>query len=275
MLQYTEGDVRVDGINIHYYRTGGDKPPFVLLHGATDNGLCWTPVAGMLAGDYDVIMVDAQGHGKSDRLNPDFSFSNHASQVVGLLEELNVKKPVIMGHSMGAGTTVNIAVNYPDIPKAIILEDPAWRAPETPGTGPTEEEKKVREGFAKMLESYGNLSLEEIIEQGRQDNPRWSDEELKPWAESKQQFDPSLFQRLRLDSPTYEELVPRIQCPMLLITADGGIVPPGIAERAAALWKSDKPFRRVRINGAGHNIRREQYEEFKRNMTQFLGALAG
>ena len=38
-MNYTEGDVTVNGVNIHYYRTGGGKPPFVLLHGATDNGL--------------------------------------------------------------------------------------------------------------------------------------------------------------------------------------------------------------------------------------------
>lgn len=59
MLQYSEGDVNINGIKIHYYRTSGNKPPFILLHGATDNGLCWTPVAEYLAGQYDVIMVDA------------------------------------------------------------------------------------------------------------------------------------------------------------------------------------------------------------------------
>ncbi|MCJ7605981.1 MAG: alpha/beta hydrolase [Dehalococcoidales bacterium] len=275
MLQYQEGDVRVEGINIHYYRTGSDKPPFVLLHGATDNGLCWTPVAGMLAEDYDVIMVDAQGHGKSDRVDPRFNSNSLASQVVGLLKELGIKKPVIMGHSMGAGTTVNIAVNYPDVPRAIILEDPVWRPPEVLNAEPSAEEKRIQEGFARLVENQGKLNVAEIIEQGRKDNPRWSEEELKPWAEAKKQFDPSLLKRVRPDSRPYEGLVPKIQCPTLLITAENGIVPPGVPERAAALWKSDKPFKWVRIDGAGHNIRREQYEEFKRNMTQFLGALAG
>jgi N-formylmaleamate deformylase len=57
MLNYTEDDVKVGGIKIHYYRTAGRKQPFVLLHGATDNGLCWTPVAEILTAKYDVIMV--------------------------------------------------------------------------------------------------------------------------------------------------------------------------------------------------------------------------
>ena len=85
MLKYTEGDITIDGITIHYYRTGGDKPPFVLLHGATDNGLCWTPVAEKLAEDYDVIKIDAQGHGKSARLGENFQHADHAKQAAGLL----------------------------------------------------------------------------------------------------------------------------------------------------------------------------------------------
>lgn len=60
---YTEGDTMINGVKIHYYRTGGNKPPFVLLHGATDNGLCRTPVAEKLADKYDVIMPDALATG--------------------------------------------------------------------------------------------------------------------------------------------------------------------------------------------------------------------
>ena len=40
---WTSGDVKANGITLHYYRTGnGTLPPVVLSHGYTDNGLCWT-----------------------------------------------------------------------------------------------------------------------------------------------------------------------------------------------------------------------------------------
>ena len=55
----------VNGLKLHYTRTGGAKPPVVLAHGFSDDGLCWTPVAEALAADYDVVMVDARGHGRS------------------------------------------------------------------------------------------------------------------------------------------------------------------------------------------------------------------
>ena len=74
-MEYQEGNVTIDGIKIHYYRSGGKKPPMVLLHGATDDGLCWGRTAQELAERYDVIMPDAQGHGLSDRLGAGFFFS--------------------------------------------------------------------------------------------------------------------------------------------------------------------------------------------------------
>jgi hypothetical protein len=78
-----EGNVIIDGITIHYYRSGGKKPPILLLHGATDDGLRWGRTSQKLADRYDVIMPDAQGHELSDRLGPDFSFKNHTKQAAG------------------------------------------------------------------------------------------------------------------------------------------------------------------------------------------------
>jgi N-formylmaleamate deformylase len=272
MLKYTEGDLIVNGVNIHYYRTGGKKPPFVLLHGATDNGLCWLPVAEWLAAKYDVIMPDAQGHGKSDRLSPGFKSSDHAGQIAGLINQLKINKPIIMGHSMGAGTTVNISVNYPDLPGAIILEDPGWREPVDPSKE-TPEMKKQREGMVKAMSNFGKMSKAQLLTEGRKSNPKWSEAELLPWVEAKTQFDTNLFKYMSFDGPTYKELVPKMNCPALLIIAESGIVPVETARAAEKLWKSKYPFKWIQIMGAGHNIRREQFEQFKEAVGKFLETL--
>ena len=271
-MNYVEGDVTVKGVKIHYYRTGGNKPVLVLLHGATDNALCWTPIAEQLAPEYDIIMVDAQGHGKSDRFGPDFTFTDHAAQVVDLVRQLGVTKPVIMGHSMGAGTTVNIGALYPDVPRAIVLEDPGWRLP-APGGGQTEEERKMHEGVREQMASYAGQTEAEILERGRREHPIWSEEERAPWAKSKTQFDLALFERLKMDMTTFEELVPKIDVPALLITASEGIVSEEAAARASALWRSKQPFKYVRIQGAGHNIRREQPAAYMKALREFLNSV--
>jgi N-formylmaleamate deformylase len=271
MLKYNEGDASINGVKIHFYRTGGQKPPFVLLHGATDNGLCWSPVAEWLAPEYDVIMPDAQGHGKSSRLTPEFKFIDHTEQIAGLIRQLKINKPIIMGHSMGAGTTVNIAVNFPDLPKAIILEDPAWRAPDNTSESPAM--KKQREEMMKTMAGYSKMSVEEALAFGHKTNPKWSEAELKPWSVAKTQFDPNLFKNMTLDGPTYKELVPKINCLALLIIAESGIVNSETAKDAQKLWKSKYSFEWVQIMGAGHNIRREQFDKFKDAVGKFLNSI--
>jgi N-formylmaleamate deformylase len=273
MLKYTDGYMKLDDVRIHYYRTGGNKPPFMLLHGASDNGLCWTPVAELLAERYDVIMPDAQGHGLSARLSKDFTFKSHTEHVAGLALGLGLKKPIIMGHSMGAGTAVSVAVEYPSLPKAIILEDPAWMTPESAAARNSPEETKRRESFMKAMAGDGKRTLEELIAEGRAANPRWSEAELVPWAKAKLEFDPALFSMMAINPRSYEEMVPEISCPTLLIIADGGLVTAEVAKNAAKLWKSKQPFKWVQIKGAGHNIRREQFGEFQKALFGFLATL--
>ena len=79
MKNWSDGDIRVNGIRVHYNRTGGDKPPVILNHGAMDDGLCWTRVARALEGKYDVIMFDARGHGLSDSGQGDYSSNSRAA----------------------------------------------------------------------------------------------------------------------------------------------------------------------------------------------------
>jgi N-formylmaleamate deformylase len=272
IMEYQEGSVRINGINIHYYRSGGKKPPMVLLHGATDDALCWGRTAQELAEQYDVILVDAQGHGLSDRLGADFTFENHSKQVSGLIRELGLIKPIIMGHSMGGAITCNVAMEYPDLPKAIILEDPPWGIfPPKPENA--EESRKNHEEIRAYQTEIAGMQMEEIKARCRRDNPTWAEDEVIAWANARKLWDKTLFDKVGLDILPYEEIVAGIQCPTLLIISEKGIVSKETAESAAGLWKSKAPFKWVNIEGAGHSIRREQYAAFKRALFDWLDML--
>ena len=266
MLTYRERDFKAGKATIHYYRTGGDKPHFIMLHGATDNGLCWSRVAAALASDYDIIMPDAQGHGLSDRIDPS-SPGNSGDQIAALVEGLSLGSPIIMGHSMGAGTAADVASRYPSLPRALILEDPGWGV--VPGAVPSDAERP-RDDFRARSEALRQRNLNDILEESRKTDPGWSEQDRVPWAVAKKQFDFGMLSRRPGGGRSYTEIVPLIDCPTLLISAEKGIVSPEVAENAARLWKSKKPFRSVRIMGAGHNIRREKFEEFLAAVTDFL-----
>jgi pimeloyl-ACP methyl ester carboxylesterase len=142
------GDVIANGIKIHYYRTGGDKPPFVLAHGFSDSGLCWTRVARVLAESYDLIMADARGHGLSDAPEGGYTSQEHAADLAGLIEALGLDRPTLMGHSMGASTVAATAVCYPELAACAVLEDPPWFAEDSPRfrerAGLTPEERQAQ-----------------------------------------------------------------------------------------------------------------------------------
>jgi len=272
MLKYNEGYLTAKGIKLHYYRTGGNKPPIMLLHGATDNGLCWARIAEVLAAQYDVIMLDAQGHGLSDKLDPAFSYESHVNQVAALAAELGLKKPVIMGHSMGADTAAGVAVAYPTLPRAIVLEDPPWAPPgPPPSTKPSPDDDGFK--FAERLIGFTKMSLEDIIKDGKKMDPSWIDEDRLAWAKAKQQFDASLFERMVINPRSYDEQVVGIKCPTLLIIAEQGIVSQDTAQNAAKLWKSQQPFKWVQIKGATHNIRRDNFNDYRDAVLSFLNAL--
>ena len=113
MASWKKGTCEVNGIDVHYLRTGGDKPPIVLLHGLMLNGACWTPLARALEEDYDVVMPDARGHGNSSVPDHGYRYDDLTADVTGLIEALGLAAPVLLGHSMGGMTAAVVANQNP------------------------------------------------------------------------------------------------------------------------------------------------------------------
>jgi pimeloyl-ACP methyl ester carboxylesterase len=260
--------VTANGIKLHYHRTGGDRPPVVLSHGITDNGRCWTQLAQDLENEYDVIMVDARGHGLSDAPQAVYTYQDMAADLAGLITALDLERPVLIGHSMGAATTVTAASHYPDLMRGVILEDPPWRRDQAQAS--EEERSTMRQGWQAQVEARKALSREQIIAQCRADNPRWGETEYGPWAESKLQLSLNVFQLMSNPPTPWQELVGRISCPILLISGDperGAIITPEIAQEAMNTWQTGQV---VHIPDAGHCIRRDQPDLYTVVVREFL-----
>src|SRR5205085_6533416 len=110
---WNEGDVFTNNIRQHYYRTGGEKPPLLLLHGFNEYGLTWLRVAKELERNYDIIMLDARGHGHSDGITSEFSTSLLVEDVASTIRELTLGRPRIIGLSQGGTTVLHLAAIYP------------------------------------------------------------------------------------------------------------------------------------------------------------------
>ena len=273
MAEWQEGYVESNGIRLHYTRTGGDdKVPVVLAHGITDNGLCWSRFARELEDYCDFIMVDARGHGLSDKPESGYGPRDHAADLAGLIQALGLNKPLVIGHSMGAATASVLTAEYPGLVEAAVLEDPPWYWP----LSPEEDAAKQRQNYELMrarIEERRALPAEELWKQGLVANPTWAPEEFDAWVLAKQQVVPQVAEFVLLNDRTWPQQVAAYSVPVVLIYGEperGGLVSPAIAAEAKGINDLVLPRQ---IPGAGHNIRREQLVEFRASVREFLAYL--
>jgi N-formylmaleamate deformylase len=269
MAAWDTVDTVVNGVRLHVTRTGGNKPPVVLAHGFSDAGLCWTPVAQALEAEYDLVMVDARGHGRSDAPETGYTLVQMAHDLQGVIAGLGLRRPAVMGHSMGGGTTLALAGLYPELPGAIILEDAAaLEASDFP-----HRQEGVEHPIQARLARFRTKTRDELLAEQRASSG-WPEAELEPWADAKQQFNQRAAQFDPTTGVNWPELLPRITCPALLITADldlGGMVRP---EHVARLQQHMPQLQVAHVPGAGHSVRREQFERFMAAVRPFLATWA-
>ena len=270
MFTWSSGIVTVNGEAFHYLRSslpeGGlsarPRRPLVLCHGHLDNGGCMTPVAKVWAEDYDVILPDNRGHGRSPRVTAETQLDNVADHA-GLLKGLGLKGVCLGGHSMGAATAAGVAAAYPELVSAVIVEDPPWWPPTPEPAGPP------NEAWMQRTLRLQDMSRERRIEVEHADHPTWSQEELEAWADSKAEYDYT-FIRIIGSWDGWMETVKKLRRPGLLLTGDnalGSIVAPAEAELVSQLWPQGRV---VHVPGAGHNIRRDQPAAYLAAVSAFL-----
>jgi N-formylmaleamate deformylase len=264
MNDWSDTDITVPHGTLHVYRRGAGRP-LVLAHGATDNGRCWSRAADALADSFELIAYDARGHGRSTGT---VEGRRSGEDLVAVVTSLDLEKPAAMGHSMGAGAVSEAITLRPDLFAAAVLEDPGWFSAPPPAqtAEPAGDRIKALTGW---VESLQQMSLQEVIAQGRTQNPTWHDDELSDWAESKLQFHPGLGGLRGAMGSEWREQVRAYACPVLLLCGAPGraIVSPETAAEAAEL---NALVSVVQLD-AGHNIRREAYDGFIDAVRAFLG----
>ena len=188
---WISGVCEANGIDIHYLRTGGDKPPLISLHGLTGSGACWTPLARALERDYDVVMPDARGHGKSSAPLHGYMYRDHASDVISLIEALGLTASVLLGHSMGGMTAAVVASQLGSAIRGVILADPTFISPQW--------QREVHE--SDVIEQHRQLlsaNRSDLLAQLRLRHPHRSSEIVELITDA----------RLRTQIPAFEVLTP-------------------------------------------------------------------
>ncbi|MGZ4683979.1 MAG: alpha/beta fold hydrolase [Acidimicrobiales bacterium] len=113
----------VNGARIAYDDTGGDGPPVVLAHGFLMDRSMFAPQVEALAPSHRVITWDERGFGETEYDGEPFTYWDGASDCLGLLDHLDIRRAVIGGMSQGGFIALRVALMAPERVRGLILLD--------------------------------------------------------------------------------------------------------------------------------------------------------
>lgn len=248
-----------------YYRTRGEGPPLLLINGLSQSVANWTTQAAKLKDKFQVIMLDGRGQGRSDLGKEPLSLDTHVSDVVALLDHLEIESAYVAGFSHGGRVGLRLAAMHPErVSKLVITGQGADDEPTRHVTLRVWKEV-LRLGGAEALAwcsvvdilspAYLRLHANQLDAMIRTTVQRNTTEGLTAMIEALLEYPPSL-----------EDAV-RVQCPTLVCSADQD---PLCSEQAARrMVREIKGARHVKFHDCGHTIPIEQPHRWRTEVEAF------
>jgi len=276
---WERGFAEANGVELHYCRTGGSGPPVVVSHGFTDDGYCRLDLARELADDYDVVLYDARGHGRSDAPDGEYGPPERAADLLGLIDALALDDPILFGHSMGADTVTMAAASRPDLPRAVVLEDPVWLIDgvndDLIADGPDDDAADGDPGddMAEQIAWWRDHSVEELLEADtmfRDLAERGQPDLARRVAEARHRLRPAIGRVSNAEFVDPTETYGDIEAPTLILKADADEAE---REREREVADTLPDGRIAHVDGAGHCVLWDERQRATEELRAFLATL--
>ena len=115
----------VKDININYIQYGEGKD-IVLLHGWGQNIEMMKPLGDPLSNEYKITIIDFPGFGESEEPKTAWTIDDYSEMLGEIIKKLNIKKPILMGHSFGGRVAIRYSANN-KIEKLVLFGSPCIR----------------------------------------------------------------------------------------------------------------------------------------------------
>ena len=139
-------------LNFDYYGTTPGNISLIILHGLYGSASNFRGLAKVYAQDFDVYCLDLRNHGASPH-SDDISYPLMADDVIELMDDQNITKANIVGHSMGGKTAMQIALSYPERVNKLLVSDIA--------------PVKYEHRHSKIFEGLNAINLDQIETRGQ------------------------------------------------------------------------------------------------------------
>lgn len=253
-----------DGTDLAVLDYGGTGPPVVLLHGLAGHAGEWVDTADLITDRFRVIAADMRGHGQSERFPSDLSPQARGDDAAFIIEQLGLDPVTVVGHSLGGQTALMVAAHRPDLVADLVLVE----------AGPG------RDDEVSVRETVGYLSSWPVPFASRRDAEKFlggSPLRAARWADGLESRDDGLRPRFDVEvlDRTLREAAGRdywgeweaVRCPILLVTAENGILS---QEEIAEMAARNPNARSLEIPAAGHDLHLEDLNAWNRALSAFL-----
>lgn len=243
-------------INPHDF--GAHERSLVFIHGSGGNSGAWTCQYSKLHKLFNIAAVNLPGHGKSGGLGEQ-SISDYVSRLREILDVLDLKHPVLIGHSLGAAIALSFAVKHPDDLSGLITAGGGLTMPVNPD---------ILNGFLKQPQVVLDLMCKFSL--AKENRPKLFDASRASLG----QADVRVVHGDMLACSKFDitKEVSKIRVPVMVICGkEDKMTPPASSEQIAAGISGSKL---VLIEGAGHMVMMEQPEAFNAALQNFVSELS-
>jgi pimeloyl-ACP methyl ester carboxylesterase len=250
-----------DGLNLVCDVRGQGDTALVFLHGWCGDREYWKNQAEAFAKDYRIVTLDQAGHGESGKDRKAWTADSLAADVATVVKALDLKRVILVGHSMGGPVALLAAKKMPGTVIAVIGADTLQNAE---FEMPEEARKMFIEAFDKDFKGTMRLGLAGLVNEK-------SDAELKKWLVSRAEAqDPKMAVGLMRDMTGLDQkkLLKEAGVPVRCINSAGGYQ--FFTKTDVAIQKKYADYSAVTIAEVGHYPMLEKPAEFNEKLREVL-----
>jgi esterase len=260
----------------HHQITGHGEKKLVFLHGVMGFSANWRRIAKAFEADYEVLVYDQRGHGRSFQPASGYGPEDYASDLLAILDELGWRQIRLVGHSMGGRAALHFTAEHPDRVTQLVMED---IGPSMYASGsslvlslidsvpvPFQSKKAAREWFdTKFMEIFASNPMRKMLAEYLYANLTENERKEAVWRF----YEPGIRESVAAGraSERWDE-VEGLKVPTLVVRGEKSRdLPREIFDRMLA---TNPLVRGVEIMGAGHWVHSDQPDLFISALSRFF-----